>query len=178
MDSAPVTIDTVGTMAEAVVSEAVTDHTVPLVAPERAARSGERAARVTLRRQIAHLEAELSATVVRVFEMRGAAEQAHPRAGGAVRRPRLLDLGELERIRDELAMRVREAEMAGEELAERQAAARALLARMLLEPGHHRFTRIPLRELGEPGCGVWHVRPRLGLIGMLAGWWQDKLSSG
>jgi hypothetical protein len=25
---------------------------------------------------------------------------------------------------------------------------------------------------------VWHVRPRLGLVGMLAGWWQVKLSSG
>jgi hypothetical protein len=28
------------------------------------------------------------------------------------------------------------------------------------------------------GCGVWQVRPRLGLIGMLMGWWQVKLSSG
>lgn len=26
--------------------------------------------------------------------------------------------------------------------------------------------------------GVWQVRPRLGLIGMLAGWWHVKLSSG
>jgi len=32
--------------------------------------------------------------------------------------------------------------------------------------------------VGEPGCGVWQVRPRLGLIGMLMGWWQVKLSSG
>jgi hypothetical protein len=33
-------------------------------------------------------------------------------------------------------------------------------------------------DAGERGCGVWEVRPRLGLIGMLAGWWQLKLSSG
>jgi len=33
-------------------------------------------------------------------------------------------------------------------------------------------------ELGEGGCGVYQVRPRLGLIGMLAGWWHVKLSSG
>jgi hypothetical protein len=33
-------------------------------------------------------------------------------------------------------------------------------------------------DLGQGGCGVWQVRPRLGLIGMLAGWWQLKLSSG
>ena len=31
---------------------------------------------------------------------------------------------------------------------------------------------------GEPGCGAYVVRPRLGLIGMLAGWWEVKLSSG
>jgi hypothetical protein len=92
--------------------------------------------------------------------------------------PRLLDLGELERVRDELASRVGEAQAAGERLAARQAAARGLLAQMLREPGHHRSTRIPLRELGEPGCGVLYVRPRLGLIGMLADWWQVKLSSG
>jgi hypothetical protein len=165
-------------MAEAVVSEVVIASTAPLDSSERVGRSGEQAARITLRRQIAHLEAELSRTVVRAFEMRGAAEEGRPRSGGRVHGPRLLDLGELERIRDELATRLREAETAGDELAERQAAARALLSQMQLEPGHHRFTRIPLRELGEPGCGVWHVRPRLGLIGMLAGWWQVTLSSG
>ncbi len=38
--------------------------------------------------------------------------------------------------------------------------------------------RVSNREIGEPGCGVWHVRPRLGLIGMLMGWWEVKLSSG
>ena len=165
-------------MAQAVVSKAMTAATVALDSPEGAGRSGERAARITLRRQIAHLEAELSRSVVRMFEMRGAVEQARPRAGVEACGPRLLDLGELELIRDDLASRLREAELAGEQLAERQAAARVLLQQMLLEPGHHRFTRIPLRELGEPGCGVWHVRPRLGLIGMLAGWWQVKLSSG
>ena len=36
----------------------------------------------------------------------------------------------------------------------------------------------PAADLGEPGCGVWQVRPRLGIIGMLMGWWQVKLSSG
>ena len=69
-------------------------------------------------------------------------------------------------------------ELQAVERGERQAAARALLQRMLDEPRRHRFVRVANRELGEPGCGVWHVRPRLGLIGMLAGWWQVKLSSG
>ena len=64
------------------------------------------------------------------------------------------------------------------ERAELQAAKRVQLERMLLEPGRYRFMRISNREIGEPGCGVWQVRPRLGLIGMLMGWWQVKLSSG
>ena len=58
------------------------------------------------------------------------------------------------------------------------AANRVRLERILLEPGKYRFARISQRDLGEPGCGVWQVRPRLGLIGMLMGWWQVKLSSG
>ena len=53
-----------------------------------------------------------------------------------------------------------------------------MLELMRLDPGAYRFTRISRQELGEPGCGVWQVRPRLGLIGMLMGWWQVKLSSG
>jgi hypothetical protein len=59
-----------------------------------------------------------------------------------------------------------------------QAANRLRLEHMLLEPAKHRFASVSCHDLGEPGCGVWHVRPRLGLIGMLMGWWQVKLSSG
>ena len=40
---------------------------------------------------------------------------------------------------------------------------------MKLEPGRYRFVRLPVSDLGQGGCGVWQVRPRLGLIGMLAG---------
>jgi hypothetical protein len=38
--------------------------------------------------------------------------------------------------------------------------------------------RVSNADIGEPGCKHWHVRPRLGLIGMLAGWWHVKVSSG
>ena len=65
-----------------------------------------------------------------------------------------------------------------EERGERQEASRVLLERMLLEPGRYKFVRVANRDLGAGGCGVWQVRPRLGLIGMLMGWWQVKLSSG
>ena len=48
----------------------------------------------------------------------------------------------------------------------------------MLDPAGNRFARVSRQDLGEPGCGVWQVRPRLGLIGMLMGWWEVKLSSG
>ena len=49
---------------------------------------------------------------------------------------------------------------------------------MLLEPRKHTFTRLHREDIGQDGCGAYQVRPRLGLIGMLAGWWHVKLSSG
>jgi hypothetical protein len=90
----------------------------------------------------------------------------------------MLDLGELEQVRDELAERLRVARVSIAQRADVHAANRVLLERMLLEPGKYRFARLARSEVGEPGCGVWQVRPRLGLIGMLMGWWQVKLSSG
>jgi len=133
----------------------------------------ERAARRTLRSQIAHLERGLAEAFVTAYRMGGLRRFADTSGD-----PRLLDLGELERVRDELAERLRVARVTIAEIAEVQAANRVHLERMLLEPARHRFERIPLADLGEPGCGVWQVRPRLGLIGMLMGWWQVKLSSG
>jgi hypothetical protein len=128
-----------------------------------AAAEAQRAARASLRAQIAHLDRELSVALVEVFAMRGRAPDGPAPAPGATR-PRLLDLGELERVRDGLAHRL--------------SVARDGIAALRLDPGHHRFQRVSLRELGEPGCGVYHVAPRLGLIGMLMDWWEVKLSSG
>jgi hypothetical protein len=133
----------------------------------------ERGARRTLRQQISRLERELADAFVTAFPMGGLAQPAALSAS-----PRLLDLGELERVRDELAERLRAARVRIAEQADEQERKRLTLERMLLEPGSYRFARISRRELGEPGCGVWQVRPRMGLIGMLMGWWQVKLSSG
>ena len=145
-------------------------------APEtslRVTEDEERAARRTLREQIARLEGELSDAFVAVFQMGGPAL-----APGSAGEARLLGLGELEQIRDSLATRLAGARATISHLAERQAESRVRLERMMLEPGKYRFHRVALRDIGEPGCGVWEVRPRLGLIGMLMGWWQVKLSSG
>jgi hypothetical protein len=137
------------------------------------AHDAERAARRTLREQISRLEQQLATAFVTAYPMGGL---DHP---AAVRgEARLLDLGELERVRDDLAERLRTARVRIAQQAEVQAAHRLNLERMLLDPGKHRFVRISCQDLGEPGCGVWQVRPRLGLLGMLMGWWQVKLSSG
>jgi hypothetical protein len=133
----------------------------------------QRTARRSLRNQIARLEGELADAFVTAFPM-GGLDQPPATMG----RPRLLDLGELELVRDELAERLRQARLTIARRADEQAEKRLLLERMLLRPADYRFARVSSRELGEPGCGVWQVRPRMGLIGMLMGWWQVKLSSG
>lgn len=133
----------------------------------------ERAARRSLRDQIARLELELVTVAASTYPRLPLPATAAGYAG-----PRLLSLGELERIRDELAGHVATLRRRGAELADRQAAKRLLVEQMLLEPGHHRWVRVTNHDIGEPGCKSWHVRPRLGLVGMLAGWWHVKVSSG
>jgi hypothetical protein len=146
----------------------------PPVTAARFVGADERSARRSLRGQIARLEGELASAFVTAFSMGGLVQPTRL----ALAEPRLLDLGELEIVRDELTQRLREARMTITRRADEQEEKRLLLERMLLEPGRYRFTRVSCYDLGEPGCGVWEVRPRLGLIGMLMGWWQVKLSSG
>jgi len=133
----------------------------------------ERAARRTLRSQIAKLERELADAFLTAYPMGGL---DHP--AGSIAAPRMLDLGELEQVRDELTERLRAARVTIAERAEVHAANRLYLERMLLDPARYRFARVSRADIGEPGCGVFQVRPRLGVIGMLMGWWEVKLSSG
>ena len=115
----------------------------------------ERAARRSLRAQIDKLERELAEAFVTAYPMGG----LDARAGASSATPRLLGLGELERVRDELAARVQSARASIAERADLQAARRLALEKMLLDPGRYRFVRIANREIGEPGCGVWYVAP-------------------
>lgn len=133
----------------------------------------ERAARRTLRQQIAHLERELADAFVTAWPLGGL-----PLPEASRGEPRLLGLGELEHVRDELTERLRAARRSISARAELQEAHRLHLEQMLLEPGRYRFHRVARADVGESGCGVYQVRPRLGLIGMLMGWWEVKLSSG
>lgn len=143
------------------------------VAEVSQAEPDERGARETLRGQIRRLEHELSALVAYKFPHVPPVEGAPQTLAG----PRLLGLGDLERVRDRLVVEVGRAQRQARERAELERRSRALLEEMKREPSRYKFVRLPVANLGGR-CGTWAVRPRLGLIGMLAGWWELKLSSG
>jgi hypothetical protein len=137
------------------------------------AATSEAAARRTLREQIARLERELSTVVVATYPRLDPGPPL-PSLGG----PRLLSLGELERVRDALAGRLSTMTAAAAEQQARQSLAERELERMLADPPAHRWKRLTAAALGRPGCGTYHVRPRAGLLGMLMDWWAVKVSSG
>jgi len=134
----------------------------------------ELGARAELRRQVGHLERELAGLFAEAF---GRVELDH-RVAPFTMEPRILDLGELERLRDELSDRVGEARIALRERARVETDNRELLRKMLAAPENFKWVQVSRADIGEPGCGHWHSRPRLGPIGMLMGWWRVKVSSG
>lgn len=134
----------------------------------------ERGARRELRRQIARLERELAGLVGEAF---GRVEISHE-VGAVAHEPRVLGLGELERVRDALANRVGSARRELAEQARVETRNRELLRRMLASPADYKWVRVSRDDIGVPGCGHWHSRPRLGPLGMLMGWWRVRVSSG
>ena len=131
----------------------------------------ERAARRTLRSQIARLERDLASVLIAARLPMGGSPISH--AG-----PRLLGLGELERTRDALADRIAEVRRQAADQGELQAEARLRIERMLLDPGKYKWVRVSNADIGEPGCKSFHVRPRGGILGMFASWWRVVISSG
>ena len=134
----------------------------------------ERLARVELRRQIGRLEHELSRLYAEAFprvSLDAGIAASYPQ-------PRIAGLAELERVRDALADRIAHAREALREQDELETRNRELLKDMLATPAEHKWLRISRADVGEPGCGHWHSRPRLGPLGMLMGWWRVKVSSG
>jgi hypothetical protein len=134
----------------------------------------ERPARRTLQTQIGRLERELARLRAEAWPRTGL-QLGGELPGG---RPRIPDLGELERIRDALAQSVAVAER---ELRERHAAEdanRRLIEDMLRHPRRYRWARVGNTDIGEPGCRHWHVVPQWGPIGIFANWWRVKISSG
>jgi hypothetical protein len=133
----------------------------------------ERRARQDLRRQIAQLESRLGELFAAAFPRRGIEWTV-----GAIGGPRVLGVGELERVRDALAARLRQAQVELERRGEIEEQNRGLIEAMVTEPQRYRWVRVSNEDVGEPGCRHWHSRPRWGIIGMLMGWWRVKLSSG
>jgi AcrR family transcriptional regulator len=133
----------------------------------------EAGARRTLRGQIARLERELASLFASTRPADGLEWQVRSPGG-----PRVLNVGDLEALRDELAGRVEDIRGAMRERAEAQQENRGRLDEMSADPGAHKWERISNDDLGEPGCKHYHSTPRLGLVGMLMGWWRVKVSSG
>ena len=133
----------------------------------------EAAARRTLRAQIARLERQLGDAFVSAFP----STPVDVRVAGA-EGPRVLGLGELEAQRDALSERLTQTRAVLEARGAEIEANRVLLERMLANPRRYKFARLHRADAGLGGCGAYQVRPRLGIIGMLMGWWHVKLSSG
>ena len=139
----------------------------PRVAPD------ERPARRTLLDQVERLEGDLSSLAVSTWPRTGF-DYSVPASGG----PRLLTLGELEQLRDDLAERLALSRGEREAVARREEGYRCLIEEMLLAPEEYKWRRVSNEDIGEPGCKHWHVTPRWGIFGMLLNWWRVKISSG
>ncbi|HYI36950.1 MAG TPA: hypothetical protein VEX39_10115 [Thermoleophilaceae bacterium] len=144
---------------------------LPALAPRFA--PDERPARRSLLDQVERLEGELSSVAVSTWPRKGF-DFSVPARGG----PRLLTLGELEQVRDDMAERLALARGDREAVARREEGYRCLIEEMLLAPEEHKWVRVGNEDIGEPGCKHWHVRPRWGVVGMLLNWWRVKISSG
>jgi hypothetical protein len=131
------------------------------------------AARRSLREQIARLERQHAALFASAYPRKGF-EWRVPSPGG----PRLLDVGDLEVLRDELAARVEDTRRALREQADFEQGNLGRIEALIADPARFKWVRISNEDIGEPGCKFWHSRPRWGLLGMLMGWWRVRISSG
>lgn len=134
----------------------------------------EHAARKALRKQVARLERELSEVIASGFpNIPPQVPRGFPGEGA-----RLLSLADLELLRDSLVASLQRARAMRTQRRVLELRSAELLEQIKLHPDQYKFKRLPLADLGQGKCGAWVVKPRLGLLGMLAGWWELKLSSG
>jgi hypothetical protein len=131
------------------------------------------AARRSLREQIARLEREHAALFASAYPRKGYEWRVRSPGG-----PRLLDVGDLEALRDQLAAQVEDTRRALREQSDVEVANRGRIEALIADPARFKWVRISNQDIGEPGCKFWHSRPRWGLLGMLMGWWRVRISSG
>ena len=152
---------------------AVAPPTIPPRLPQAPSELDERSARRSLLDQIARLESQLSQLFCSSYPRTGFEWSVRSRGG-----PRILSLRELEELRDDLAERLTDTRLTLSDRTYVEEKNRRLIEEMQLEPERHRWIRVSNADIGEPGCKHWHVRPRMGLLGMLMGWWRVLISSG
>src|SRR5919199_75386 len=133
----------------------------------------EAAVKRQLREQVARLEAELAALFCSTYPRKGFDWRVSSRGG-----PRLLSLGELEELRDELAAKLQHNRRVLGDRTYVEELNRRRIEEMMLAPEEHKWVRVRNEDIGEKGCKDWHVVPRFGLLGMLMNWWRVRVSSG
>lgn len=133
----------------------------------------EAPARRSLLDQIARLESELCTLFCSAYPRQEFDWRVRSRGG-----PRILSLGDLEALRDDLAVRLEETRRALTDRTWVEELQRRRIEEMMLDPTAHKWERVRNEDIGERGCKEYRVVPRLGLIGMLMGWWHVKISSG
>jgi DNA-binding transcriptional regulator YhcF (GntR family) len=148
-----------------------TEPTQPSTTLPDIERGDEAATRRELRRQIARLEEELSGYA---RELRRG-DPGHPLLQA---KPRVADVGALERTRDALLDQIREVRDKQARKGKREERARRQVEEMTSRPEEHKWQWVSNEETGDPGCKTWHVTPRYGPVGALMGWWRVKVSSG
>jgi len=154
-------------------SEVLDRDALLTVTPVPGVEVDERAARRSLREQIAKLEAELGMLFCSTYPRKGFQWDVPSRGG-----PRILSTGELERLRDDLLDKLDHNRKLLSDRTYVEDLNRRRIEEMMLDPAAHKWVRIANEDIGEPGCKHWHVRPRYGLLGMLMNWWRVRISSG
>jgi hypothetical protein len=135
----------------------------------------ERAARRALLDQVQRLEDEAAGLFCSAWPRKGLDLLPAP---SKRRGARLMSLGELEELRDDMVEQVIRGRTALAERASAEEQSRRLIEEMMVNPDGHRWVCVSNEDIGEPGCRHWHVRPRFGLLGMLMRWWRVVVSSG
>jgi hypothetical protein len=145
--------------------------TIPASGPD------ERAARRALRSQVARLERELADQRASSWPraMSAAAVGRAPALGAG---PRILTIGELEAMRDELVSSLATERRALADRAAAEEERRRLREELMLDPAAYAGARVSNADVGEGGCGEVRSEPAGGLLGILMGWWRVVISSG
>jgi hypothetical protein len=154
-------------------SEVLDRTDLPTLAPTPGVDIDEAAARRSLRDQVAKLESDLGTLFCAAYPRKGFEWRVASRGG-----PRLLSLAELEQLRDDLADKLQHNRRVLGDRTYVEDLNRRLIEEMILDPAAYKWVRVGNEDIGEPGCKHWHVRPRLGVLGVLMSWWRVRISSG